>query len=640
MAIIRNSHLSIGVTMIFGNARWIWRDGQPSANEYVEFYQSFTYSGGKLLLRLCAESDYVVHLNGKRILFCQFANYRSEKYYDEDDISPLCVLGENRLVITARYEGVRSSCHVCCGPGLIYSLLCDGAQIAYSSTDTLCRVSPYYLSGEIRHITGQLGLCSTMISCREQEPHVLERSAEVTQAYSFMPRPVKRFDELAPISARPLEIEGKRIYDLGREECGYIRLRVRCKAPTTVKVAYGEHLDDGEVRYIIHNRTFSLDFQCLEGENSFEQLFVRFAGRYFQLIDSDDVEVLDLGIIPVIYPLTERPTRLSGLDRRIYDTCVRTLRLCMHTHYEDCPWREQALYVLDSRNQMLCGYSAFEETEFQRANLVFISKGRRADGMLELTYPAEDTPAIPFFSAMYPVAVCEYMEHTGDVSIAGEVMPTLLSILDRLDSFKEGGELLISPAKPYWNFYEWSSGNEGKLGHEEGGECELMLNCAFVYSVEHMRRICAMADLPAPEYDTEAMLRAIEKAFFNHSNGLFKNSLSDGRYSAIGNAFALLIGLGDDRTAEALKVDGLTPATLSMLGFVYDALLSRSADNAEFVLHNIREKYSYMLERGATSFWETIEGGDAFGKAGSLCHGWSAIPIHYFSMLMEKEKKL
>ena len=34
-----------------------------------------------------------------------------------------------------------------------------------------------------------------------------------------------------------------------------------------------------------------------------------------------------------------------------------------------------------------------------------------------------------------------------------------------------------------------------------------------------------------------------------------------------------------------------------------------------------------MLYNGATSFWEHIDGAWAFGDAGSLCHGWSAIPV-------------
>ena len=37
-----------------------------------------------------------------------------------------------------------------------------------------------------------------------------------------------------------------------------------------------------------------------------------------------------------------------------------------------------------------------------------------------------------------------------------------------------------------------------------------------------------------------------------------------------------------------------------------------------------------MLRQGATTFWETIDGADAFGKAGSLCHGWSAVPAYLY----------
>ena len=41
----------------------------------------------------------------------------------------------------------------------------------------------------------------------------------------------------------------------------------------------------------------------------------------------------------------------------------------------------------------------------------------------------------------------------------------------------------------------------------------------------------------------------------------------------------------------------------------------------------------YMLDCGATSFWETIIGEADFGRAGSLCHGWSAMPLYYYNIL-------
>ena len=39
-----------------------------------------------------------------------------------------------------------------------------------------------------------------------------------------------------------------------------------------------------------------------------------------------------------------------------------------------------------------------------------------------------------------------------------------------------------------------------------------------------------------------------------------------------------------------------------------------------------------MLRAGATSFWETDLASD-FYRAGSLCHGWSSIPIYVFEKL-------
>ena len=35
----------------------------------------------------------------------------------------------------------------------------------------------------------------------------------------------------------------------------------------------------------------------------------------------------------------------------------------------------------------------------------------------------------------------------------------------------------------------------------------------------------------------------------------------------------------------------------------------------------------------ATAVWETKGGADAFGKAGSLCQGWSAVPVYFYHKL-------
>lgn len=62
----------------------------------------------------------------------------------------------------------------------------------------------------------------------------------------------------------------------------------------------------------------------------------------------------------------------------------------------------------------------------------------------------------------------------------------------------------------------------------------------------------------------------------------------------------------------------------------YGALLKVNDGYKDYVLEDIRKKYKYMLEKGATTFWETLNGSAENGGVGSLCYGWSALPIYYY----------
>jgi len=47
---------------------------------------------------------------------------------------------------------------------------------------------------------------------------------------------------------------------------------------------------------------------------------------------------------------------------------------------------------------------------------------------------------------------------------------------------------------------------------------------------------------------------------------------------------------------------------------------------SEFIFKN----WTPMVFAGATTFWETPRGAADFDHAGSLCHGWSALPVYYY----------
>jgi hypothetical protein len=402
-------------------------------------------------------------------------------------------------------------------------------------------------------------------------------------------------------------------------------------------------------------RNFSAQIGCRKGRNEYLNTFRRFGCRYVQLFaPADSIKINYLGIRPTMYPVETGEYKFKDnnkLRKRIWDVCLNTLRQCMHEHYEDCPWREQALYTMDSRNQMLAGYYAFKEYIFPRASLVLISKGVRQDGLLSLCFPAGIDYPIPSFSLMYFVEVKEYLDYSRDLTLAAELYPTLERLikvfLSRIDATGSG---LVLSFPGCWNFYEWSDGMSGKM-IEDSPAFEAPLNAFLALGLQAMADISSVlgkkAEAERYKSAAESVADAVFRRFYNSKTKLFESydNRQRGRYSVLTNSLCLLCGAAKNAETEhilrILASNGrdncgfvTVPNTLSMNCFRFDALLSVDRDKyAPVILDEIDRDYGYMLDRGATSFWETIKGEADFNGAGSLCHGWSALPVYYYSIL-------
>ena len=130
-----------------------------------------------------------------------------------------------------------------------------------------------------------------------------------------------------------------------------------------------------------------------------------------------------------------------------------------------------------------------------------------------------------------------------------------------------------------------------------------------------------------------------KNAFFHKDNGLFSMLEHGNEYTVLGNALAILAGLTSQEEAkkicEKITEGALSECSLSVRAFKYDALLATDEQGyKEWILSEIRRDYQTMLDFGSTTVWETLDGAKAFQNAGSLCHGWSALPVYYFQKLL------
>lgn len=639
---------------ILQKAKWIWCHDNPMPDEYGEFVDHFTYESGEVVLQISADSNYAVYINGELASWGQYADFPYDKVYDEVDVTAFCKEGENRLAIIVWYYGTKESFTYYPGKaGLLYALSCGEELLCMSGIHTLARKSLAYQNQRQKYITVMIGFGYGYDMRKEDEWLTgglvgFKPATIVEQTLPLRKRPCDKLHLRPEVCAK----ECKRIsdtdviFDLGSEQVGLLSFVIDSSCEQEITVAFGEHLVDGCVRKEIEMRDFSVSIWLKQGENAFFNPFRRFGCRYLEVFSEKSLDIKKMAIAPTVYELQEksRPV-LSQLQEKIYDMCIETLHLCMHEHYEDCPWREQSLYAMDSRNQMLCGYYAFGEYTFPKANLQLIAKDNREDGLLSICYPMKVDLVIPSFALHYITACREYLQYSGDKEFLKSIYSKLVSIIETFTNRMKDGVLLPFPGVNNWNFYEWRDGLDGGGPYCETYDCdtpELLLNTLLSYALQNIAVIANVLEIENTYKKQAEQLNArIYELFYDKEKKICYDTVKHETKSQLGNALAILCGAVEGKEARVLcnllqSDEEMTPISLSMICFKYDAWLMIDKEHfAPIILKDIERLYIPMIEFGSTTVWETEDGESDFDNAGSLCHGWSALPIYYYHTLLK-----
>jgi len=676
--------------MRFVNAKPVWFTDQYDVNTYALFKAGFDSDKGDTKLLIAADSHYAVYVNGIYIYAQQFADDEDRRVYDEIDISDCVKAGRNELVIGGYCTYTDSSVYKKASPYVIFEVFEGKESRAHSSSDTLACRDERYLSGETDLITGQLGYTFHMDLTPKR--FVWKNAFETGANYLFEARPIhncvmedrknsvlftqgvflemkkgvktvgQRMQNamLAYREASELKTEDGGfasdeadgmyfVYDLGEEETGLMDIEIETDEDAEILLGWGEHLDDMRVRAYVGGRNFASVLKAKKGRNHFFHPYRRLGLRYLQLhVYARRVKIHYAGVRSVHYPVADTAgIGLSdALHQKIYDTCRRTLLLCMHEHYEDCPWREQALYGMDSRNQMLAGYYVFGEYDFAKSSIETLARSLRRDHMLELCAPGRVAVNIPSFSMMYVVALWEYLLYSGDRDFVLKMLPAAEEIAESAVSrIRSNGLAPRYSGVDKWNFYEWSENLDGSDSFFKAvGEnrYDAPMNAFLVLCVN---RLGLIYDSLGKKAEAERMLRiskelskAVHTHFYNPQTGMYASFMDEsGKLSCYDELTQSLCVYADicpskerEKALKRLTDGSMTEVTIAYSIFKYEALLKKASVFGAWVRKDVERQWGGMLMRGATTFFETIKAGDDFDRAGSLCHGWSAVPAYLY----------
>ena len=440
--------------------------------------------------------------------------------------------------------------------------------------------------------------------------------------------PIKVMNTVEPVkitTPRP----GVYVFDMGQNMAGWVQLKIRGEAGTTVKLKYGERLtSEGLVTQNGLNRftfgRYQTDTYILKGgeEEIWEPGFGYHGFRYVEVTGLMTPPTLDLLRGRVVYSSVEPGGSFScsnELINRVQEACRSTLVSNIHSIPTDCPTREKAGWMADALVAATAAVYNFDMVNFYRKWL---------DDMRDAQVPNHGgMPAFVPFSGWRNVAdsggggmwsdptwggACVVLpwilyQQTGDVGILEKYYPMMKAYTESLD--RRSKDHLIDWKSGGGDWLEVGTANWPKRTPKP------LTSTAFFYDTARIVAQAAMVlgnkeDAQAFTTLAQEIKDAFNKAFYDEKLGGY------GADSQTANAFPLAVGLvpsEKENQVLASLVKNIIETRKSHISsgivgtrFVMDVLSERGRSDVAYTMAAQKDYpgWGYMLADGNTTITE------------------------------------
>ncbi|MEL7238255.1 MAG: amylo-alpha-1,6-glucosidase, partial [Planctomycetota bacterium] len=366
------------------------------------------------------------------------------------------------------------------------------------------------------------------------------------------------------------------------------------------------------------------------------------AGRWLLLLvesDQADVDVVKVGLQQTHYPHTFESTIDLGEDaqlvKQLEPLCIRTLEMCTHTTYMDCPTYEQLQYTGDTRLQVLLQLATTRDDRLPRQAILAYDHSRRNDGLAQSRYPIGKLHEqyIPGFALWWIAMVHDYAMWRDEPDFICGRLPGVRAVLDYFLGHVEDGLLRSTPG---WNFIDWVPAWDGGIPPGGIDGFNVHLNFQLLDALQKaaaLEREFGRATQGQMDADLAADLAAtMNEKFWDASAGLYRETPDHTEsWSDHAQVLAILTGTADAARSAALK-DWLLgerdahATTTYFRHYLFE--LAAHVGEPRLVLDQLGP-WRVMLEQNSLTTWE------APPHTRSDCHAWSAHPLlHGYTTLL------
>jgi len=441
---------------------------------------------------------------------------------------------------------------------------------------------------------------------------------------------------------------GEKILDAGTLTTGFLELQFEGGKGRTVEIVYGEQVNENVTR---DNRTFPTkkavrdeleggvivgyyDTVVLPGGIFYYEPFHWRTFWFIRIKVSAGNEPFVLK--DVSYRFTTYPQELKASyessdpdSKRMMEMSWRTIQLCSHETFEDCPYYEQLHYIFDARNEALCSLALAGETRLPRRSILLFRNSMRPDGLIHCRVPSRRTHRLPYFALAWVLMVQDYWDWVGkkDVDFVRSNLFAVDGVLTWFRSYLREDNLVGK--LPYWN----PIGGDGEGGSmlqkavTDGGSTYIssLYLTALTTVIRLHDEVGYKEDADRWRPLANRVKSAIHDLCWDKKQRLFAESpeLKEKPVSQHSQVQPILAGAAtEDQISQIMNklfTNAVSGFMLKPYGYYLARALEQTGHYEEFRKHQL-EDYRQMMARHLTT-WQ--EGGEP-GR--SDCHAWSSWP--------------
>jgi alpha-L-rhamnosidase len=314
-----------------------------------------------------------------------------------------------------------------------------------------------------------------------------------------------------------------------------------------------------------------------------------------------------------------------------------TLRNCIQQVFEDGPKRDQRLWLGDLRLEALPDGLLYKSDSTIKRCLLLFAGTQRDDGFIAScvynTSKGQDPfigdEMIPDYAMLFGSTLLNYTKNSNDIKLAKELYPVACHQIDLVCSKWLNPDNYLEIPNNIWMLIDWSK----ELDRQAAEQATL------IYAISTLSELATMIGLPkdAAKWDklNEKLKAAAVEKYFDKQKGLFVSGPQH-QVSWATQIWMVLAGVVDKNEGGrilknvAADTSAIKPGCPYLVHHLVEAYLVCNMDKEAYQL--INSYWGGMIDKGADTFWEIYDPGDAHKSPynshlfNSYCHAWSCTP--------------